>query len=142
MTPTERVLLGQGKGIARAVVVTAHGAIIVRLADAHSVSCDVLHASERPLLLVEGDDVLIWRDSEQADTGLILGRIGPSHVTVAAEDEIPDEILLEAKHSLTLRVGDGSITIRKDGRILVKGKDLVSHAQRMNRIKGGAVSIN
>jgi len=41
-----------------------------------------------------------------------------------------------------LRVGDGSITIREDGKVLIKGKDLVSHAQRMNRIKGGAVSIN
>ena len=48
----------------------------------------------------------------------------------------------EAKHQLTLRVGEGTISIREDGKILIKGTDLVSHAQRMNRIKGGAVSIN
>ena len=29
-----------------------------------------------------------------------------------------------------------------DGKILIKGKDLVSHAQRTNRIKGGSVAIN
>jgi len=43
---------------------------------------------------------------------------------------------------MTLRVGNGSITIRGDGKILIKGSDLVSHAQRTNRIRGGAVSIN
>jgi hypothetical protein len=54
----------------------------------------------------------------------------------------PDELVLEAKQSLTLRVGAGSITIREDGKILIKGTDLVSHARRTNRIRGGAVSIN
>ena len=58
------------------------------------------------------------------------------------EDVVPDELVLEAKHTLTLRVGDGSITIREDGKILIKGKDLVSHAARTNRIKGGSVQIN
>jgi hypothetical protein len=58
------------------------------------------------------------------------------------DDEIPDTLVLEAKSSLTLRVGDGSITIRADGKILIKGKDLVSYATRVNRIKGGSVSIN
>ena len=52
------------------------------------------------------------------------------------------DVLLEAKENLTLRVGAGSITLRKDGKILIRGKDLVSRADRMNRIKGGAVSIN
>ena len=51
-------------------------------------------------------------------------------------------MVLEAKRRLTLKCGDGSITIREDGKILIKGKDLVSHATRMNRIKGGAVQIN
>jgi len=83
------------------------------------------------------------------ETHVILGRIGPSHAAPgetrtgsATHDETPAELVLEAKHSLTLRVGDGSITIREDGKILIKGKDLVSHAQRLNRIKGGAVQIN
>ena len=60
--------------------------------------------------------------------------------------------VIEAKHltfssskpntGSSSRVGDGSIEIRADGKILIKGTDLVSHAKRMNRIKGGAVSIN
>ncbi len=71
----------------------------------------------------------------------MLGRVQTGSFPRSRED-VSDELVLEAKHSLTLRVGEGSITIREDGKILIKGKDLVSHAQRLNRIKGGAVQIN
>ena len=116
--------------------------------------CDVLITSDAPPQFAEGDLVLVARNAGDHAQGVVLGRLGPSrHPTTPAphrttESEAagvpatPDTLVLEAKHSLTLRVGDGSITIREDGKILIKGKDLVSHATRMNRIKGGAVSIN
>lgn len=138
-----RIAAGSSSLVVQGTVIETRGTIIVRLEGVDGpLSCDVLHTSEKPLLLVEGDSVLVWRTSDSVDTGVILGRVGPSHADSGQPDQIPDEIVLDAKHSLTLRVGEGSITIRKDGRILIKGKDLVSHAQRMNRIKGGAVSIN
>lgn len=110
--------------------------------------CDVLQTHEHERLRLEpGDKVLLAGVSGSLTRAIILGRIGASRAVekLMAElpaKESPDEIVLEAKHALTLRVGEGSITIREDGKILIKGKDLVSHAQRMNRIKGGAVSIN
>ncbi|MGH2708465.1 MAG: hypothetical protein ACRDJK_09255 [Actinomycetota bacterium] len=114
-----------------------------------SLKCDLLTCSEHgPVRLSEGDSVLVWHSGLDEDRGIIVGRLGPSAAPPAAADtaaeitETPDEIVLEAKHSLTLRVGEGSITICQDGKILIRGKDLVSHAERMNRIKGGAVSIN
>ncbi len=112
-----------------------------------SFDCDLLSTVDAGnVTLAEGDTVLVWRLAGQAQQGVILGRIGTSNAsTPTAEmstEEIPDECLIEAKQSLTLRVGDGSITIRADGKILIKGRDLVSHAQRVNRIKGGSVSIN
>lgn len=105
------------------------------------IDCDLLHASSAPPRLVAGDAVLVWRPSG-GDRGVLLGRIGASSADPNGNTGTPDELVLEAKHSLCIRVGDGSITIREDGKILIKGKDLVSHAQRLNRIKGGAVSIN
>lgn len=105
------------------------------------IDCDILAASSAPPRLVAGDAVLVWRPAG-GDRGVLLGRIGPSSADPNGSAGAPDELVLEAKHSLCLRVGEGSITIREDGKILIKGKDLVSHAQRMNRIKGGAVSIN
>lgn len=106
------------------------------------VIADLLATGDDPLVLAAGDSVLCWIDTHDRDRGVILGRVGPSSQPKTSEPEIADVLVLEAKQSLTLRVGDGSITIREDGKILVKGTDLVSHAKRMNRIKGGSVSIN
>jgi hypothetical protein len=99
--------------------------------------CDVLVTSERPLNLYPGDEVVLAFTGE-SERPFVLGRIGPS----AEARETPDEIVLEAKKGLVLRVGEGSITIRADGKILIKGNDLVSHAKRMNRIRGGSVALN
>ena len=89
--------------------------------------------------MVPGDRVLTWVPSDGAP--VVIGRIGPTR-GAALREQAPETLTLEATQSLTLRVGEGSITIREDGKILIRGRDLVSHAQRMNRIKGGAVSIN
>ena len=133
----------------RAEVILVHdeGSVSV-ICDGHEAMplvCCILETIEgRRLQVSPGDLVLVVRDREES--GIILGRIRPSnvadHASQAISDIIPNELLIEAKKNLTLKCGEGSITIREDGKILIKGKDLVSHAQRMNRIKGGSVSIN
>jgi len=148
---TERTLR---HGIVAEVLDREHVAVLVpgdgedRIAIA-----ELLVTSSRPIRLAYGDRVLCLVEQEGTDTrAVVIGRVGRAarvarsvrkeDNTQQAPEEIPDTLVLEAKRSLTLRVGEGSITIREDGKILIKGKDLVSHAQRMNRIKGGAVSIN
>jgi hypothetical protein len=108
-------------------------------------ACEILHGSEEPLSLACGDSVLLWHGGREGSPGVILGRIGPSHARPEPTEpnhEVPDVLEIEATKNLTLRCGDGSISIRADGKILIKGRDLVSHAKRINRIKGGSVSIN
>ena len=51
-------------------------------------------------------------------------------------------LLIEAEDEIELRCGKGSITIRKDGKIVVKGTHILSRASGPHRIKGGNVSIN
>jgi hypothetical protein len=120
--------------------------------DMDELACDVLLTGPATSAgFGSGDDVLVWRHHSQP-RGIIMGRVGRQAVEPAAAREparddgaaasLPDELVIEARTSLTLRVGDGSITIREDGRILIKGKDLVSHAKRLNRIRGGSVTIN
>jgi hypothetical protein len=90
-----------------------------------------------------GDVVVACELSGGTEPAVIIGRLSRHPDGAAASGAaVPDTLLIEAKESLTLRVGDGSITIRGDGKILIKGKDLVSHAKNVNRIKGGAVAIN
>lgn len=129
----------------RAKVLSVAAGGVVRVAPAgvdEDLVCDVLVTSESdPLHVSPGDEVFVMMPQRDEGRGVVLGRIGPS-VDPAPPRDLPDEVVLEAKKGLVLRVGEGSITIRADGKILIKGKDLVSHAKRMNRIKGGSVSLN
>lgn len=158
MQTLESMLIGtQGHQLFRATVLfpgNASSPVIVRgdSEDALEIACEMLQTSRDALTLAAGDAVLVWHSGRDEEPGVIVGRIGPTlapersarveEVGNVATADVPDILVLEAKHSLTLRVGEGSITIREDGKVLIKGKDLVSHAQRMNRIRGGAVSIN
>jgi hypothetical protein len=150
---TGSIARGQAVALQRGEVMETDGADLrVRLLDApeQTLVCDVLASgAEATPRYAPGEPVLVWLPSPAA-RGVVLGRIAAASTEVteappaplSAAGERPDELVIEARRSLTLKVGDGSITIRKDGRILIKGRDLVSHAKRTNRIRGGAVSIN
>ena len=149
MVRTELLIesMTQGKQIVRGsvLVVRNDGTVLLVCKDEKpgELLCDVLQTSESPgLKLSPGDTVLVWLPENDEEHGVVLGLIGPSRAVVGEEKEKPDEIVIEAKKNLTLKCGEGSITLRKDGKILIKGKDLVSQAKRMNRIKGGSVTIN
>jgi hypothetical protein len=143
-----------GASITRATVTSVTSTLVRVLADgeagASELPCELLQTGGEAVVTLEpGDSVLVWRSAPDADTGVIMGRIGPSRsgpaespTALAETASAPEELVIEATKSLTLRVGDGSITIREDGKILIKGNDLVSHARRTNRIRGGAVAIN
>lgn len=121
----------------RAIVLTADsGSAIVDRGEGEPVICDLLYGDSTAVPCSPGDTVLVML--EASGTGVVLGRIGPG----TTQASTPDELVLEARSSLTLRVGDGSITIQEDGKILIKGTNLVSHATRRNRIRGGSVEIN
>ncbi len=107
------------------------------------VACDLLEPrapGARPL--AEGEAVLVVVPEGNGGRGVVLGRVLRPPAPGAAAEGPPEEILLEARKGLTLKVGEGSITLREDGKILLRGRDLVSHARRLNRIRGGTVSIN
>jgi hypothetical protein len=147
-TPTAAFSRGRVVSIDQGLVIVARSD-----GDPRQWACEMIEqGTDRCSALAPGDVVLAWLPPASDARGVIIGRIvlqptvgaDPTEAASPAATVVatPDTLVLEAKHSLTLRVGDGSITIREDGKILIKGKDLVSHAQRMNRIKGGAVSIN
>jgi hypothetical protein len=52
------------------------------------------------------------------------------------------KVVLEADHQIELRCGDASITLTRDGKIIVKGAYVETYSRGVNRIKGGAVKIN
>jgi hypothetical protein len=136
---TQPLFTTDASTITRATVseVLADGVVVAFPGDETQV-CDVLDTVMVLTPLTEGDAVLVWLSPTAPGRGVILGRVGAPR----PEPGEADELVLEAKKQLILRCGAGSITIREDGKILIKGKDLVSHAKRLNRIRGGSVQIN
>jgi hypothetical protein len=143
------LVLETATGIMTGIVtrVSRDGVFVSLSEGSEALPCSVLEGPHGVPDYQPGDVLLIWTSG---DTRLrvAIGRLSAADRARGRlqhefdESERPDEVVIEARKSLTLRVGDGSITIREDGKILIKGKDLVSHAKRMNRIRGGSVAIN
>jgi hypothetical protein len=64
----------------------------------------------------------------------------PGHEREAVIDE--QRILIEAEQEIELRCGEAAIILTADGRILLRGTYISSHASATMRIRGGAVQIN
>ena len=54
----------------------------------------------------------------------------------------PEELVVTAEKQLTLRCGESSITLTAAGKIIIRGKYIVSRSSGVQRIKGGSVQIN
>ena len=91
-----------------------------------------------------GAEVAIVFEDGNLERPLILGRlIEPTRddnaPVVVADGQL---VRLTAKERIELRVGKASISMAADGHITIRGTDLVSHASRSNRIRGGSVNLN
>ncbi|WP_342376988.1 DUF6484 domain-containing protein [Myxococcus stipitatus] len=64
---------------------------------------------------------------------------GPVEVRL---DGQPRTVKLEAQDELVLRCGKSSVTLRSDGKIVIRGTQVETRASGVNRIKGGSVQIN
>jgi hypothetical protein len=53
-----------------------------------------------------------------------------------------DRVVLEGKREVVLKCGEATLTLRRDGKILIRGAYVETHSKGVNRIKGGAVKIN
>lgn len=96
----------------------------------------------------EGAEALVVFDQGDVTKPIIVGLVdatadqsgaGPKRREVVIDGE---HLVIEGRRSVTLKCGKGSIEIREDGKVFVRGTHLVSRATGVNRIRGGAVRIN
>jgi len=82
---------------------------------------------------------LIQKQPVIAETSkeVLLNRETVKDITIDGE-----RITFDARKEIVLRCGKGSVKIRKDGKVIIKGTNIVSRARGINRIKGAAVNIN
>ena len=51
-------------------------------------------------------------------------------------------VVIEGQDEIVLKCGEASITLRRNGKVIIKGTQLESRATGTHRIKGGSVEIN
>ena len=78
------------------------------------------------------------------DQALILGLLQPTLPTLPTLPKIePDAAtLIEGDTHLTLRCGKASITLTPDGRVAIRGTQILSRAEGPNQVQGGSVLLN
>lgn len=102
--------------------------------------------------LHEGGQIAVMFEQGDTTRALVIGPMAGGDVASKAADHgepalreavIDDErILIEAEHEIELRCGEAAIILTRDGRILLRGTYISSHASATQRIRGGAVQIN
>ena len=73
------------------------------------------------------------------DEPLILGLIQPLVPVVEVDGE---RLVLEAAREVVLRCGKASITMTADGRITLRGTQILSRSDGPNRVQGASVQLN
>lgn len=53
-----------------------------------------------------------------------------------------ERVVLEGKREVVLRCGEASITLRSDGKMVLRGAYIETYSKGLNRIKGASVKIN
>jgi hypothetical protein len=101
-----------------------------------------------------GRDVVLAFTTERGNSPVILGMVAErsqsepkSRLDMERSDVVDyridgQTIHLTADQEILLECGQGSIRLRKDGKIIIKGLQIVSRSKGANKIKGAAVSIN
>lgn len=77
------------------------------------------------------------------DQPLILGLIQPPVQRTVPQVEADGEAqVVEARQELVLRCGAASITMTADGRVTIRGTQLLSRSDGANRVQGATVQLN
>jgi hypothetical protein len=59
-----------------------------------------------------------------------------------AAGKAPDTLRIAAGREVVIECGEAKISLRKDGRVEIRGTHLISRSSGPNKIKGGSVFIN
>lgn len=65
--------------------------------------------------------------------------MNPQETKVTVEGK---RVVLEGQEEVSLKCGKASITLKADGRVVVRGAYVETYSKGVNRIKGGVVKIN
>ncbi len=116
--------------------VTEDGMIRVDIGRGIARHCEVLQSPAGEPYQT-GDRVLAALPRDATGLGVVLGRIGPY-----VPPQPASELRLVAAEALSLRCGEASIDLRADGKVMIRGEDVLVRAKGTQRIRAGTVAIN
>jgi hypothetical protein len=104
---------------------------------------------------LEGFAVLLMLENQDPARPIIVGFVQETlfptkpqqEASIQAERPLEAKVdgktvVLNAKEEMVLKCGKSTLILRKDGKIIVKGVEVISRATRVNKIKGASVQIN
>jgi len=90
-----------------------------------------------------GAKVLLAFDGGDPTRPIILGILHDQARTAGRTIRLKaSRIVLEAEDELLLQCGEASFEARRNGRVDLKGRDVVSRATRTNKVRGSTVLVN
>lgn len=123
-----------GPARASLVAIEPDGMLRVRDPAGNEWLCECLEASAlHAPRLRPGDQVLVCPPTSGLP-GIVMGRIG--------RYSEPAEMVIDSGQSLQLKCGQSSIDLRADGKVMIRGEDVLVRAKGSKRIRAGSVSIN
>jgi hypothetical protein len=107
-------------------------------------------------------EVLLGFEAERTDRPIVIGLLEPlplratkglpsaAPTRVEAPHAIPPlhaqvdgkRVVIEGQDEIVLQCGQASITLRRNGRVVIRGTYVETRAAGVNRIRGGSVAIN
>jgi hypothetical protein len=96
-----------------------------------------------------GKPVVVMFEHADPRRPIVLGRLhephyhgapgGPDHVEVEADGQ---RLVVSARDRIVLRCGKASLTLTKEGKVIIQGAYVSNQSSGVLRLKGGSVQIN
>ncbi len=147
--------------VGRISAIDADGCALVEFEGCHGVPVAArsiidapARAGEHPDAIVGAPVLLVFEGGEPTRpiiVGVVRDRLRPEPSRPELKldldqnrDVVVDgqRLVFDAQQEVLLRCGKSTISMQRDGKVLIRGSHLVSRASGRNRIKGGSINLN
>lgn len=92
--------------------------------------------------IAAGQRIVLAFDGGRADAPIVVGLLQSPGEPPSVAQVDGKRVVIDAADEIVLRCGEASITLRRNGRVVIRGTAVETRAKGVNRIRGGSVQIN
>jgi len=98
---------------------------------------NLLEQSENSIAISEQEDQTVFSEPIMSNRKAINSDLLADTVHIDGK-----RVVLEGQEEVVLKCGEASITLTRNGKVVIRGKYLLSRSSGVNRILGGSVQVN